>query len=220
MARIIYTALVAGIKGSINGSVIQASAGGDQVRNRVRPFDPRNQYQTPVRTAFSEISKLWVQMTDADRATWSGATVPGEQQKTAFMRSNLNLSAAGQPYVTAYFASSVPVGIPVRFTTLGVNVMVVNATNTPGIVPANCYLIVYVTDSLSPAQQTLSPGMLGIVLVFGPGTDLVLPNDIILNYLQFYQNPIVGRRIFVRTKIVDSTNGLAAIGGQYSQIVP
>lgn len=70
MARIIYTALVESIRGSIAGTTFQRNAYGYTVKkkpNMINPNTPDQQFQ---KTIFARAVRAWNQLTTAQRADW------------------------------------------------------------------------------------------------------------------------------------------------------
>lgn len=70
MARVIFDAGIAGVKGKIGGNVFQAGRYGYTFKTKPIPTNPKSQNQTKVRGLFGEVSKAWGALTDAQRLAW------------------------------------------------------------------------------------------------------------------------------------------------------
>lgn len=215
MARIIYTALVAGIKGSINGSVIQSSSGGDQIRSRVKPRNIQSASQGGIRNPFQFTARQWSLISNTDRTSWSGAALPGETTKTAFNRNNFNLNAAGQALVNAYAFNTVVQAMQVIINTLTSSQFTITAALPLQVVPTDQALIVYATKNYNAGYSNFNPSDMRIITVLPAGTDLSgsFPQvNLFTSYVNKFGAPVSGQKLWVRSKIVDITNGDGALG--------
>jgi len=62
------------MSGKLNGSVAVRGKGGDYIRNRVIPTNANTPSQVVVRQLFAVVSKLWSNLTEAQRNSWNSAT--------------------------------------------------------------------------------------------------------------------------------------------------
>ena len=70
MASIKYSALVTGMRGKLNGSVLSTNRGGDYVRNKTTPVNPSSGYQSLRRAIFGSIASAWRSLTENEAKTW------------------------------------------------------------------------------------------------------------------------------------------------------
>lgn len=110
MALIQYSALVNGMSGKLNGSVMASNKGGSYVRNKGVVTNPNTNYQLNVRSSFGSISGAWRGLSDNQRNSWItfAKNVPytnpfGESKYLSgfgmFQQRNLNLSVLGLPLI-------------------------------------------------------------------------------------------------------------------------
>jgi hypothetical protein len=71
MARIVYSALVESIKGSIGGTTFQKNAYGYTVKKKPNMINPNTQYQRVQKILFSQASKAWAGLSSAQRSDWA-----------------------------------------------------------------------------------------------------------------------------------------------------
>lgn len=114
MALVNFTAVVASIDGKIAGSVFQRSNGGNQVRTKVSPRNPRTLRQQQGRQAIAWLSAQFGQLSSADQNTWiavAGNYVAGMQ---LYIARNSLLSRCGLSMINAYVAPSADPGISIQ----------------------------------------------------------------------------------------------------------
>lgn len=70
MARIIYSALVEKIQGSIGGTTFQTNAYGFTVKKKPNVVNKRRDNQYFNRNIIARVSRAWQQLTDANRTAW------------------------------------------------------------------------------------------------------------------------------------------------------
>lgn len=71
MARIKYSALVTGMSGKLNGSVMARNKGGAYVRNKTTPTNPRTTYQQLARSTFGLVSSSWRGLSQSVVKAWN-----------------------------------------------------------------------------------------------------------------------------------------------------
>lgn len=71
MAKIIFSSLVAGIRGKIGGTIFQGGRYGFIARQNFYPFNPSSEKQKIARGRLSGISKEWKDLTSLERASWA-----------------------------------------------------------------------------------------------------------------------------------------------------
>jgi hypothetical protein len=70
MAKVLFGQGVAGIRGTVGGSIFSQNKGGPYIKNYAVPTNPKTEKQMAVRTAFNYINTLWAALTDLQRLGW------------------------------------------------------------------------------------------------------------------------------------------------------
>lgn len=70
MARIVYSALIESIRGSIGGTTFQKNAYGYTIKKKPNMINPNSQPQQLQKTFFALAVRAWGQLTNAQRADW------------------------------------------------------------------------------------------------------------------------------------------------------
>lgn len=107
MASIKYSALVTGMSGKLNGSVLARNRGGNYIRNKTTPLNPQTSAQQNVRSRLSSVSIAWGALTPSQRNGFNELAELhpytdywGDQRyltgKNMFTKLNLNLLAGGE----------------------------------------------------------------------------------------------------------------------------
>lgn len=85
MAKIIFSPLVAGLRGKIGGTIFQGGRYGFIARQNFYPFNPSSEKQKKARGLLGGIAKEWKELTNAERATWAvdanSRTQPAKRKK-------------------------------------------------------------------------------------------------------------------------------------------
>ena len=71
MARVVYSALVQNLKGSVAGSTFQNNRYGFTMKSKGRSAIPRNQNQVLAKNIIGFLSAFWISLSDFNRAQWS-----------------------------------------------------------------------------------------------------------------------------------------------------
>lgn len=78
MAKILFTAVVADMRGKIAGTVFSKNAAGAFARTKVSPVNRQSPAQQAARNRLSQLSATWRTLTNADRASWRAQAVNAE----------------------------------------------------------------------------------------------------------------------------------------------
>lgn len=70
MALIKLTAIVDNISGKLNGTVFAKNKGGNYMRSKSKPSNPKTSAQMAVRAQFGAISAAWKNLTESARSAW------------------------------------------------------------------------------------------------------------------------------------------------------
>lgn len=89
MARIIYTALVDHIAGSIQGTTFQRNAYGYTIKGKPNMVNPNTSRQNSRKRTFSGASQAWRTLSDADRSAWDAYAnafpIPSRKNPSAYL---------------------------------------------------------------------------------------------------------------------------------------
>lgn len=214
-AKIKLTAMVAEIRGKLNGTVFSRNSSGAYVRNKVTPVNPNTPFQSNVRADFTTVSQDWRDLTEAERTAWNqgvvafthtdvfGDNVPlsgfGLHQSL-----NLNLLAVNQGVIVS---PPLP-GTVFNFTSASLaadfTLQTVTVTFAPAI-PAGTFVLVKATAALSAGKNFVKSELRQIRII---DTTDVSPLTTEGPYIaKFGAVGAVGSKLFVELRAVDGTSG-------------
>jgi hypothetical protein len=162
MARVLYTALMADMRGKLAGTVASKNKGGNILRTKVTPINPKSSYQSLQRAYLSDIAKAWSgTLTAAERIAWTNYGKSTNAKSVfgaalilsgiaAFQKVNLIVLTAGGTITATPPASDAVVSLT-EFTATAVHtasVVTVTFTPTPLIATQGLYL--WATPPLAP----------------------------------------------------------------------
>jgi hypothetical protein len=209
---------IADARGKLNGHVFSHNRGGNYVRNKVTPVNPRTASQTTVRARLAQYAQSWRNLTQAQIAAWNAA-VAGYQKSNIFgdlksptglqlyIKVNNNLIASGG---TAISSPAAPKGVNV--VTAGV---LTYTSGTPALslaysanVPALTRVKVFATPPMS-AGISFVKSQFRLITTLASAS--VSPANILSVYTaKFGSVGAVGTKIFVAIQFVDQTSGVAS----------
>jgi hypothetical protein len=110
MAKIKLGAIVVDMSGKLGGHVFAKNRGGNYMRTKTTPTNPRTSFQSAVRAMFATISSGWSALTDANRKSFENlvgayakTNVFGDLKsptaKALYQRLNQNLMLSGQAVI-------------------------------------------------------------------------------------------------------------------------
>jgi hypothetical protein len=218
MGKIKFGALVVGGRGKIGGTVMSHNRGGDYLRNKVTPVNPKSAPQTLVRNRFASFSSGWRNLSVANQLAWIAAT-PNYQKSDIFsdmrtpsgmqlyQRLNNNLISSGGTAITSPAPNK------------GVSQVTIGAltytSGTPALslaysanVPALTRVKVFATPPLS-AGIFFVKSQFRLISTLAPAA--TSPANILAAYTaKFGTVGAVGTKIFVGLVFVDQTSGLSS----------
>jgi hypothetical protein len=221
-----FGALVVDGRGKIGGHVASKNRAGAYLRTKVTPVNPNTSAQSEARSRLTGISQAWRALTVAQRASFNNAVqdftktdifgdVKSPSGFNLYQRLNNNLSNIGAAAITvAPLASSV--------LTVVIGALVMDAT-TPaytvalsGAVPAGTSMQIWATPGLSAGVSFVkSEYRLIQVEAAASGT----PVDIAAAYTARYGSPVIGQKVFVQIKFVNTVTGQASTTQSASTLV-
>lgn len=214
MARIIYSALVDSIRGSIQGTTFQRNAYGYTIKGKPNMVNPNTANQNAHKARFSAAIQAWRNITDANRAAWDAYAnafpIPSRKNPDAYLSGfNAFCRWHALTFTTSFTVLADPAGdqgtvtafTPVLAINMGALRMLFDVIVTEG--PWKAY--VQLSRPLK-GTQTFVKGWTRQVGDPGEGTwdDF----DISFGYTrQFGALPVVGDLIGVRIAYQNTTNG-------------
>lgn len=215
MAKILFTAFLADMRGKVNGTVFSKNRGGAYARTKVTPSNPQTSAQNLVRSRLTGFSQGWRGLTQAGRDAWNAAVgsfprtnVFGNSKILSghqlYIGLNSQLGAAGQ---TAISAPPVPVGASAITAFTGaasVGGTSFDVTFAPDPVPAGMSLIIDATEQVSAGKNNLN-SLYRQIQVEAPAA--TSPADIYAAYVAKFGALIQGQKIGIRGRLVNNTTG-------------
>lgn len=207
MARITFSSLVEEITGKLAGSVFQDSYQGYQIRTRVSPRNPQTYYSQLRRGEFAFLQQGWRYLSPTDRQTWIDNSPAGVSGINFYLSSNINLTLIGLAPVATYETATTPSAFEILIPTLGSGVFTIQATNSPGTVPADTSLLIQATAEKEPTKIFTNPSQFSPILNFPASTDLSSPTDIAAQWIDRYGQFTTDKRICLKTNLISTVNG-------------
>lgn len=234
MAKIIFGAFIADMKGKVGATVFQSNKGGAFARNRVVPSNPQTEAQTRVRGDLSTLSSQWRGLTDGQRNAWSAAapnfpyqdrlgqtkTYSGQQ---LFMKLNTQLLAVN-PSQTLLADPPTPVEMPsgvAIWDTLESDTGDLNAlvgVTSAGYVQADHWLQIKTTDGLSTGIMRPSLSLFKQVQVSNPAS-LASPISAGVAMTTLFGSIAIGKKVFLEVNLIAKATGQSVLLGRASAVV-
>lgn len=229
MARVLYTAAVAGIRGKLAGSVFSRNKGGEIIRTKVTPINPKSSYQSAQRGILSDLAKAYSgTLTAAERLAWTNfgqntnaTSVFGAKLIlsgiAAFQKVNIIVITAGGTQI-----ATPPIGqdvVAILSAALVANhtgpLLTLTFTPTPIITPQGTY--VWATPALSPGIGNYNSRLRFIKFSIAGASPLELHVPWVARFGAF--PAVAGQQIGMKVQVVDNTTGAISAGVQLSTIV-
>lgn len=220
--KIKYSALVSDARGKLNGSVASKNRYGQYLRNKMTPVNPQTTHQMAVRGQFGALSSLWPNLTQAKRDSWHTAgqdspetNIFGDsivlQPNVFFIKRNMLLTTAGLPIIETAVKL-----LEVEYQNIEFNALT-DATMTIDLEHEYFNhgaekMVVYATRPVSPGRKFLKNDyrVIGVL----EETNFTFQSsyrsaDIYDMYVNRFGAPIVGSRVGVAVKCVNSSGGVS-----------
>jgi hypothetical protein len=221
--------LLSQTSGSIGGATGASNRGGNYLRSRVAPVQPRTIAQQGVRALLSSISASWKALTATEIAGWNSLassvtlhdslgnsyTPSGSQLYTGL---NINLTNIGESPI-----SSAPAGTPSFPDLLGVTASASAGTPTfaivPGIgvAPTGFKFYVECTRQVSPGKTYTGKGAYRFVESFAATAYASL--NVEAAYVAKFGALLATQRIGVKVSLIDLTTGFKSIPSTNTLVV-
>lgn len=230
MAKVLYTAFMADMRGKVNGTVFSKNKGGAYARTKVTPTNGRTLAQTLVRQSLASFSAGWRGLTGAQREGWNSGAINFPRtdvfgnvkilsglQLFVSLNQNLNTIISGsldnvpapQP-VLPFSADSVAVG--------GVSsVFEVVFTWSDTMTPGSWDIVIMATAPMSPGISFFT-NRLRVLGAYDSQT--AMPTAVVLGaaYLAKYGHPAVGSRVGFSFYLINQISGQATPPIQLSAV--
>lgn len=231
MARIKYSALIAGVSGKLNGSVFAKNRGGDYVRNKSTVRNPKTTPQVNQRSKFSFLSKLWRTLDQVQRDAWSlAATFKPYQDpfgdarflsgNAYFQKVNLNLATVGTPALASPLADETLNAI----TDLRVGISMVNnaidvtvQADLDGPLNPNQALVLKAAVVNSAGINYAANLFKQIIIIDPPAAGAI---NITSSLEDIFGTLRTGQKIFVRGSLTQVVTGQTSLGVEDSDVIP
>lgn len=222
MALIKLTAIVDNISGKLNGTVFAKNKGGNYMRSKSKPSNPKTAAQMAVRAQFGAISSAWKALTESARSAWreSASNFPyinrlGDSKILSgfalHQKLNTNLDLIGESMLT--FPPE-PIS-PVNFSSIKVdaikpaegpdqmNILAPLVTSDP-----NVKTLIFATPPLSHGVENFENKLrlIGVKLA----SSFASENNVNDLYEEVFGELPVGAKVGVRVQNVSTVSGMAS----------
>lgn len=226
MAKILFTAVVADMRNSINGTTFSKNRYGAFARTKVTPVNPQTTFQQAARQALGNFSSAWRGLTDSQRQSWiDGAPnfpftdIFGNQKilsgQALYVALNTNLLNAGQSAITT---CPVPVGIS-PFTVTGLTATVtgtvLDIAVSAATVPAGFTALIYATPLITAGRNFVKNRFRFI----GTAAAVASVIDAYALWNARFGTLTAGMKVFVEVVIVSNTTGQMSVPSSAVAIV-
>ena len=215
MAKIKMTAIVADIRGKLNGTVFSKNRGGAYIRTKVSPINAQTTRQSAVRSQLTGFAQGFRSLGASAIAAWNsavsnftGTDVFGDVKKPSginlYTKLNMNLAqVSASPITLPPLPSEVP---PVDSLTLTANGTspALSLAFGPSPIPADTDWIIEATAPVSAGKSFVKSEYRQIGVLNAAATT---PGNILAIYATKFGNPITGQKTFVRATPVNNVTG-------------
>jgi len=221
--------LLSDARASLGGATFSKNRGGNYIRSKVAPVQPRTVAQQNVRAGLATLAGMWKSLSAAEVAGWnslaSGITLKDSLGNSyspsgidLFVGNNRNLSDIGQTVV-----ETPPSGSP-NFDDIS-PVLATASAGTPtfavvptiSAAPTGFSFLVRATPQLSPGISYVGKSEYRIVGYF-PATSFASLN-VLSDYVAKFGSLIAGRKIQVAVSLVQITSGFKSLEFSTSLLV-
>lgn len=216
-ALIKYTAIVAEMRGKLNGTVFSRNSSGAYVRNKVTPVNPNTSFQSNVRADFTTVAQAWRDLTGAERDAWNQGVVSfshtnifGDNVPLSgfglHQQLNLNILAIGGVVITAPPLPAAVFNFTSASLAAAFALQTVTVTYAP-VIPATETVILKATAPLSAGKSFVKSELRQIDTIVAAD---VSPFSSETEYLaKFGAVGAVGSKLFYELRAVVTLTGLA-----------
>lgn len=215
MAKIKTTAIVADIRGKLNGSVFSKNRGGAFVRTKVTPSNPQTSYQAAVRSILGGLAQGWRSLTQAQRDAWNsavsnytGTDIFGDIKTPSginlYTKLNANLAEVGMAYINTPPLPQGAASVTELSGSADISSLNITVDAGAGNVPASNAFVIRATAPQSPGKKFLK-GKYRNITVIAAGSPM--QNNIWADYVARFGTPVAGQKIGVECYMVNTATG-------------
>lgn len=222
MALIKLTAIVDNISGKLNGTVFAKNKGGNYMRSKSKPSNPKTAAQMAVRAQFGAISAAWKNLTESARSAWreSASSFPyinrlGDTKILSgfalHQKLNTNLDLIGESALTFPPEPKSPVNfssVILAVSKEGVDDHLFNITAPLAAVDANSMTLIFATPPLSHGVENYE-NKLRLIDYENSGS-FAAGFNVNQAYEKVFGELPVGAKVGIRLQNVSSESGMTA----------
>jgi len=229
MAKIKLGAMITDIRGAIGGTVFSRNKGGAYAKKNTSPTNPSTPAQGAARSVFGAVSQAWKDLTISQQNAWNTAApgfpytdVLGDVReysgRSLFMKLNSQIKlidAAG----TQLDVPPTPATLDAIFAlALSVTASTMTVTINGGVnLGSGQTVLLYASAPVSPGVRATSSA--GTYRQIGSFTQTAGVVDAFTAYEDVFGAPVVGQRVFFKTKTVLATTGETLEGSNKGTVV-
>lgn len=219
MARIIYSALVDSIRGSIQGTTFQRNAYGYTVKGKPNMVNPNTSRQNSRKRSFSGAAQAWRTLSDSDRSAWNAYAnafpIPSRKNPSAYLS---GLAAFTRWHGVMWQRNSTVLNNPsgAQGTAILDQVELIISSgdlyvSAPNDITEGPWLVfIYLSRPLQPTQAFVKSWQRYIVSFDSESASDVLITDLYTAVFGFI--PSVGDLVGVQVVFLNTTNGQVLFG--------
>lgn len=225
MAKILFTAFLADMRGKVNGTVFSKNRGGAYARTKVTPSNPQTSFQSAVRQRLSSFSAGFRGLTASQILAWNvavhdyiGTNIFGNSVTPTglqlYVKLNANLQMVGGTPITTP-------PLPVAITPIDCDINTLSdvaLTLALSEITADEYYSIEASAPVSPGRFFLKNEYRVINAVVGTGAPIAASNQFAA-YSAKFGAPVSGLRVGFRIKVINSITGQAGIPINFQGIV-
>jgi hypothetical protein len=215
MAKIKTTAIVADIRGKLNGTVFSKGRGGAYMRTKVTPSNPQTEAQAEVRARLGSFAQGWRSLSEEVRSAWNGAVanfsstdIFGDIRNPSginlYTKLNSNLAEAGQAAITNPPLPSGAAAVTTISATGDVSDSEIEVVTGAGNVPVGNTLIIRATAPLSPGKSFVKNLLRNVDMQAAGASET---KNIWTAYVAKFGAPVAGQKIGIEAYHINNTTG-------------
>lgn len=229
MALIKLGTLVSDIRGAVGGTIFSRNKGGAYARKNTAPTNANTAPQAAARAIFGAISTAWRSLTAAQQNAWNVAApsfpytdIFGDPREYSGRDLFVKLNSQIRLVNPAASLLAVPPAA-VAMTAIGTLTMAITATTAEFTInggvdlPVGQTVLVYASAPKSTGVRSINSA--GNFRQIGAFTTTAGVGDFFTAYEAAFGAPVVGQRIFIKTKTFMPASGLTLEGANRGQVV-
>lgn len=219
--KVKFGAIVVDGRNKVGGHVLSKNRGGAYMRTKVTPVNPQSVDQSAVRGTLTTFSQNWRGLTEDQRTAWNAAVqnfkktdIFGDIKTPSginlYVKLNSTLAVVGSAPISDPPADTTSPGETTTAATVDATTPALSIVFTPTPVPAGSRLSIECTAPQSAGKSFIKNQYRVIATVNAAGTS---PHNTLAAYVAKFGPLVVGQKVGVRTRLIDTLSGVA---GPYS----